>query len=228
MKVNDVPASVTLKAVDEFAVWALRTIRSLSQASEKEAISEIVIPLVQPWLPTEKPLIGADAFNDAISNAGNGKPILLLFDFPPNDLLDSRARLKSISVSFGNKFELVEGSGIDRNQTADAFTRLTIRITPPPQQAEDGTTYQRPEVMIGNVGLHGSSGMAAVEGNAIENLSPFGRWNIAVHPLLVWKDGSRRVVSDKNYSDVIKDLKIAFRFYVPGTYAVIDPGALEM
>jgi hypothetical protein len=64
VKIPDVPTRVTLQTVDPFAVWALRTIRSLSHAAEQEMTSEIVIPLVQPWLPTQVPLIKADGFNE--------------------------------------------------------------------------------------------------------------------------------------------------------------------
>ncbi len=218
VKITDAPTSVTLQTIDQFAVWALRTIRSLSHAAEQETVSEIVIPLVQPWLPSQQPLVHSNAFNQAVSNAGNGTPISLSFDLPRNDLLDSRARLKGVGISFGNAFELVLGSGIDRNQTADIFTRLTLKITPPLQMGKNETTYQRSEVLIGNVGLHGASGMSLVEGNAIENLSPFGTWNITIHPFLVWKDGTSRIISESNYSDSIKDLKLALRFYVPGSY----------
>jgi hypothetical protein len=223
VKIDDVPGSVTLTTVDDFAVWALKVIRSLSHAAENETTSEIVIPLVQPWLPTGQPLIGTDAFNNEIANAGKGQPVLLNFDFPKNDLVNGQARLKSIGVSFGNQFELVEGSGIDRNQTADVFTRLTLKIVLPRQSAGDGTSYQRPDILMGNVGLHSVSGTASVEGNAIENLSPFGQWQVAIHPFLVWKDGTKRIVSEKNFSAIISDLKLAFRFYVPAAYTSVNP-----
>ena len=110
----------------------------------------------------------------------------------------------------GNEFELVERSGIDRNQTADVFTRLTLKITSPPQMMEDNTTYHRSEVLIGNVGLHSALGMSSVQGNAIENLSPFGTWNIVVHPFMVWKDGTRKIISDSNYSETIKEACTSF------------------
>jgi len=144
----------------------------------------------------------------------------LSFELPENTFLDSRVRLKGIGVSFGNAFDPVEHSGIDHNQTADNFTRLTIKVTTPPQKEEDGTTYRRPEVLIGNVGLHSTSGMSLVASNAIENLSPFGTWNIEIHPFFVWKNELQRKISDKNESARISDLKLALRFYVPGTYTI--------
>jgi hypothetical protein len=214
VKIDDPPASVTLQTVDQLAVWGLKTIRSLSHAAEEETTSEIVIPLVQPWLPTGRPLLKAEDFNTTVSKAKNGEPISLDFDLPNNALLPPKARLKGIGVSFGNEFELVVGSGIDRNQTADAFARLSVKITTPLQTGEDGKTYHRPEVLIGNVGLHSTSGMSLIEGNAID----FGTWNFVIHPFLVWKDGTQKIISDPEYSPPMKDLKVTLRFYVPGPY----------
>jgi hypothetical protein len=102
-----------------------------------------------------------------------------------------------------------------------------VKITTPPQMGEDGATYHRPEVLIGNVGLFGASGMSSVEGNAIENLSPFGTWKIVIHPFFVWKDGTHRIISDLNYSDKIRDLKLALRFYAPGSYEIIHQDLQE-
>jgi hypothetical protein len=104
-----------LQTVDQFAVWALKTIRSLSRAGEQETVSEVIIPLVQPWLPTQQPLMKEADFNSAVSGGAQGQPISLSFDLPNNGLLDPQTRLKSIGVSFGNKSNIVPGSGIDRN-----------------------------------------------------------------------------------------------------------------
>lgn len=213
---TDVPTNIQLHTLDEFAVWALKTIRSLSHATEEETTFELVLPLVQPWLPNQKPLVDKKAFDQAIANAGNGKPILLSFDLPQNDLLDGRTRLKGIGISFGNSFSRVDQSGIDRNQTADAFTRLAVKIMPPEQGGDT-----RPSVFIGNAGLHGASEKPAVEGNSVENRSPFGNWSVQIHPFLVWKDHSRVIASDPNQSDVIRDLKLSLRFYIPGTYSPV-------
>jgi CRP-like cAMP-binding protein len=48
VEIPDAPTSVTLQTVDQFAVWALRTIRSLSHASEHEMEREL--PLTQESL----------------------------------------------------------------------------------------------------------------------------------------------------------------------------------
>jgi len=69
--------------------------------------------------------------------------------------------------------------------------------------------------------------MSSVEGNAVENLSPFGDWNIVIHPFLVWKDGSHRNISDPYLSDTIRDLKLGLRFYVPGSYTIIHQDLQE-
>jgi hypothetical protein len=221
MSVPDVPTSVDLETVDQFAVWGLRIIRYLSHAAEQESLSEIVIPLVQPWW-SQQPLIKQGDFDHALSNAENGKPISLSFQLPKNSFLDPRTRLKSIGVSFGNASAIVPGSGIDRNEIVDNFTRLTLKVTTPAQTRKDGSQYYRPPVLIGNVGLHGTNTRSVVEGNSVENLSPFGVWSIDVHPLVVWKDGSKQLISSPTYSDPVKDLKIFLRFYVPGDPQLFD------
>lgn len=220
-KMADVPTSVTLQTVDRFAVWALKTIQSLSRAAEQETVSEVIIPLVQPWFSSEQPLIKETDFDKAVSEAAGAKPISLWFDLPDNGLLSPRTSLKSVGVSFGNETDL-SGSGIDKNQTLDLFTRLAVKITTPVQEADDGTRYHRPPVIIGNVALHGAGSGSTVEGTAIENISPFGRWTIEIHPLFVWKDGSKQSVSAPNIgngkSNILKDLKLTLRFYVPGEF----------
>jgi hypothetical protein len=220
VKITEVPTSVTLKTVDEFAMWALRTIRSLSHAAEQETTFEIVIPLVQPWLPGGTPLIPKETFNKAISNAAQGKPLELPFDLPHNDLLDERARLRSIGMSFGNTFATHQVSGIDQNQTADLYTRITLRIETPDQNPK-GKSSHRPDVLIGNVGLHGAVGLSQINGNAVENLSPFGKWKIIIHPWVVWKEGGSRLISTGDHTDRVRDFKLALRFYVPGSYTTI-------
>lgn len=230
VKLTDVPTSVTLQQVDGFAMWALRTIRSLAHASEQEVVSELVIPLVQPWLINQQPLVDKDVFNSAVSGTANGQPISLTFELLPNALLDSRARLKRIGLSFGNRFEMVAQSGIDRNQSADVFTRLAAKITTPDQMNEDGTTYRRPEVLVGNVGLHGVSAISSIEDSTVENLRPFGKWKITIHPFMVWKDEKSYNLSDPQNSDPIRDLKIALRFYIPGSFRPLpsEAGRVEI
>jgi hypothetical protein len=69
------PVTVLPATVDQFAVWALKTIRSLSRAGEQETVSEVIIPLVQPWLPTQQPLMKEADFNSAVSGDAQGQPI---------------------------------------------------------------------------------------------------------------------------------------------------------
>lgn len=216
---KEMPTSVMLKDVDTFAMWAFRIIRSLARVAEQETDTEIVYPLVQPWLPDETPLITAKAFNDAIATAPGGKPIILpAFNFPDNGLLASNARLKGIGVSFGADYNGVE-AGLDHNQTADSFKRIMVKITPPTQTQD---SFARTPILVGNVGLLDSSQMATVEGNAVQNLSPFGEWTIGLHPFIIFKDQSKRDLLDNNgVSSPIRDLKVTLRFYVPGNFVMI-------
>ena len=212
-----VPVNVDLQSIDQFAIWSLKAVRALSRTAEQETVSDIVIPLVQPWLSSQNPLIREDDFNKAVSDATAEQSISLSFDLPNGGFLDPKTRVKGIGASFGNNCEIVAGSGIDRNQTVDAFTRLAIRISTPAQLAGDGSTYFRPPLLIGNVALHGVVGIgSAVEGNAIENISPFGKWKIEIRPLFVWKDGKTQIISNPSFGDPIKDLKLTLRVYIPG------------
>ncbi|TBD01835.1 hypothetical protein ELH24_21775 [Rhizobium ruizarguesonis] len=216
-EITDVPTSVMLKTVDEFAMWALRTIRALSRAAEQETDFEIVIPLVQPWFSSE-PLIQQSDFDDIIKKAAPGQPLELPpFKIPANDFLNERSRLRGIGISFGNDFHLTE-AGIDQNETADSFTRITLKISPP----RNDETTDRPDVLICNVGLHGASAMSLVQGSVVNNLSPIGEWKIVIHPLLVFKNGEKRLLSTSDkYTDAVRDFKLALRFYVPGIYTPI-------
>src|SRR5689334_23358519 len=128
----------------------------------------------------------------------------------------NKARLKGIGLAFGNKFGLIAASGIDSIQTADSFTKLYATIITPPQTAADGTNYSRPAVTLGNVGLHyQGTPQAFTDGPAIENLTPFGDWEIQLHPLAVWKDWHVQMLKDGIGGQPIRDLKIMFRAYVP-------------
>ena len=193
--IADMPTSVMMKDLDTFAMWSFRAIRSLSRVSEQETDTEVVIPIVQPWFLDGAPLITAAVFNNAIATAPGGQPITLPFNFPDNGLVASGARLKSFGLSFGAEYSAAAEAGLDHNQTADSFKRLLVKITPP-AQAQD--TSARAPIVVGNVGLHDSAQIAAVQGNAVQNLSPFGQWTVALHPFIVFKDQSKRDLFDKN------------------------------
>lgn len=217
-EVPDLPTSTTLKDLDTFAMWSFRTIRSLARVAEQEADTEIIMPLAQPWFNGASLVVPA-VFDQAIGKAATGEAATLTFEIPNNGIVASRARLKGIGLSFGTKFQPAE-RGVDRNQTADAFRRLMVQVTPPAQEEEGA---QRDPIVLGNVGLLDASQLAAVQGNAVQNLSPFGNWNITIHPFLVWKDQSKRDLTDSEFSSAILDLKLTLRFYVPGTFAMIPP-----
>jgi hypothetical protein len=218
VEITDVPTSTTLATVDQFAVWTLRTIRALSHVAETEIVSELVVPLVQPWLlPGGQPLIEARDFDHAVAAAGQEGAISLTFNLLPNSLLDSRVRLKAIGIAFGNKYSRVDTSGIDRNQVVDSYSRLALKVVTPAKST----------VLIGNVSLHGASPTSAVEGPPIENLSPFGIWKIEIHPFMIWKDGTPQTISSMTHSDPIRDLKLSLRFYVPGTYMPISSASSD-
>lgn len=214
VNVADMPTSVMLKDVDTFAMWSFRIIRSLARVAERETDTEVVIPLVQPWFLDGAPLILDATFSKAVSAAAGGQPVSLPFTFPDNGLLASSARLKAIGLAFGAKF--ADEGGVDHDQTADSFKRLMVKITPP-DEGKAGST----SIILGNVGLHDNMQLATVQGNAVQNLSPFGPWNVALHPFIVWKDQTKKTVADSDPSSPIQDLKLTIRFYVPGKFVMI-------
>ncbi|MDR6496313.1 hypothetical protein J2797_006240 [Paraburkholderia terricola] len=208
------PTTLTLANLDEFVKWALTALRQLGRAADQEETTEIVVPLVQPWFKTALPLVTAEAFENAL-RGGTDKPVIIAFEFPDNGVLNSLVRTRGIGVSFGNAFNIGD-SGIDRNQTADSFTRLFVKVRTPYQRDANGNAYSRPEVLLGNVCLHGSGRVVAMaDGAAVENLCPFGKWEIEIHPLVVWKDNHLRAVDSVQNSDKIRDLKLTLRIFTP-------------
>jgi hypothetical protein len=209
------PQELTLLNFDEFAIWALKALRQLGMAADQEETAEVVFPLVQPWFESSTSLIDETTFNRLIADGG-GKPITLAFDIPRDGVLDVSTRLKAIGLSFGNRFNAGD-SGIDRNQTADAFTRLYVKIFTPDQTDGKGAAYARPPVLLGNVSLHGAgSAVAMADGSTVENLCPFGRWQVEIHPRAVWKDAEVRGINSTLHSDAIRDLKITLKTFIPG------------
>ncbi|KXU84446.1 hypothetical protein CI15_23570 [Paraburkholderia monticola] len=216
---EEFPHELTMQSLDDFALWALRALRELGRAADDEESAEIVLPLVQPWFGPNGSLIDMQTFKDAISGA-KGKPISLPFEIRDDGMLDARTRIRAISLSFGNEYN-PSSSGIDRNQTTDAFSRMFVKITTPEQIAEDGTSYRRSPVVLGNVCLHAAgSPLATADGATVENLRPFGKWTVDVHPLAVWKDSSIKTVSANRDDEAkmleVRDFKLTLRTYVPG------------
>lgn len=208
--------SAALAALDEFALWVLDVRRGLSFRNERETLFDIVVPLVQPWLKDGNGLMKKADFDSAI--LGQQKPPILRFEITKSVFFDEeKVRLKGLGLAFGNKFQLGADSGIDKIQTGDSFTRLAVKINTPLQKSAEGRQYSRPVVIFGNVCLHhAESAMAFTEGVSVNNISPFGSWEIHLHPWLVWKDERSVNLKDKTeYNEPIRDLKLVFRAYIP-------------
>lgn len=205
----------SLESIDALVVWTLEAQRRLSQSAEFESMFDLVVPLVQPWLLGGGSLISANDFDRALADRP-GEPIKLSFEIPPDAFFSQNVRLKGFGIAYGNRFFLVPESGIDKAQTADSFARLAAKVSTPVQFSEDGSTYRRPDVLLGNISLHhGSLPMAYVDGPSIENLDPCGRWDIVIHPWLVWKEETSRLVANGILGHPIKDLKLFLRLYSP-------------
>ncbi|MBS0342178.1 MAG: hypothetical protein JSS56_16785 [Proteobacteria bacterium] len=205
----------SLESIDALVIWTLEAQRRLSRSTESESSFDLVVPLVQPWLSGGGSLIAAKDFDRAIADHP-GRPIKLGFEIPRDVFFGQKVRLKGFGIAYGNSYVLVSQSGIDSAQTADSFVRMAAKVSTPEQFSADGQPYRRPDLFFGNIGLHHSSQpMAYVDGPAVENLDPSGRWEILVHPWLVWKDESSRLVSDGIYQRSMKDLKLFMRLYLP-------------
>ncbi len=210
-----VPTEVDLANLDDFVIWVLEARRGIAFRAERETCFDIVVPLVQPWVDGKSGLMSSEAFDTAIG-AGTSDPISLQFKTDQRIFLNQDVRIKGIGLSFGNKFGLVIDSGIDRIQTADGFAKLSAIVVTPEQTDANGRSYRRPNLVLGNIGLHDSSEPSAyVEGNSVTNLSPIGSWEIRIHPWMVWKEAGALSVKDGVRSEPIKDLKITFRVYIP-------------
>jgi hypothetical protein len=213
---GELPKEVDLATLDNFVIWVLEARRQIAWRAEKETCFDVVIPLVQPWSGGKYGLIRKAKFDDAIA-ASTSDPISLRFDIDPKIFRDQDVRLKGIGLSFGNKFGLVIESGIDRIQTADEFAKLSAFVVTPEQTSADGTKYRRPNINLGNIGLHDSAQpLAFVEGIAVTNINPIGSWEILIHPWMVWKEADELKLSEGVGGERIKDLKLTLRAYVPG------------
>jgi hypothetical protein len=215
---DPLPDSLDMRSLDDFAFWLIDLRRDLAYRNNRETTFDVIVPLVQPWLLNGKSILSRDAFNEAVQG-GQGKLVSLKFAITKEVFFDEEVRLKGFGLAFGNNFGLVAASGIDSNQTADSFTRIAARVKTPQQQSVEAAAqgYHRPDLLLGNIGLHGTSQPAAyVEGINVENISPFGDWEILLHPNMIWKESGAKTLKDGVLNNPIKDLKILFRVYIPG------------
>lgn len=208
------PEQIGLDNLDDLAIWILKIRQEWAWRNENEAIYDQVVPLVQPWLGPGASLIQQEVFDTAI--ASDSTPVVLKFSVDKQVFFGKEVRLKGIGVSFGNKFGLIPSSGIDSIQTADSFARLSVDIKTPSQKYPAGLDYQRPNISLGNVSLHQSGQpVAYYEGSCIENLNPFGKWELQIHPWIVWKDASEQRLSAGVLREKVRDVKVLFRVYSP-------------
>lgn len=56
---------------------------------------------------------------------------------------------------------------------------------------------------------------AFYEGVCIDNISPFGVWELQLHPWIVWKDATAQKLNSGVLKEKIRDLKLMFRVYSP-------------
>lgn len=211
----ELPSSLGLAGLDDFAVWFLQVRQELALRSEGETVFDQVVPLVQPWLEGGSSLMKREEFDAAIGQTTDS-PVTLRFSLDRRVFFGQEVRLKGVGLAFGNRFGLIPTSGVDSIQTADSFARLSIKIQTPLQKTAEGVEYRRPDIILGNVSLHQNGQPAAFyEGVCVDNSSPFGTWELQLHPWIVWKDASEQKLNSGVLKEKIRDLKLMFRVYSP-------------
>lgn len=210
----ELPREINLSLLDDFSIWAIRAQRELSIRAEQDQVFEVIIPLVQPWFDGGRSLVSADDFIKAVDTSGE-KSARIKFTLDASCFGGRSIALKGMGLSFGSAFKLILDVGIDSQQTADSFTRLAVRLTPPSHNYPNSNAEQF-SLEMGAVALHETGKPSAYyDGPSIENVDPFGEWELEVHPWLVWKDASQQTLSKGILGERIRDIKLFFRAIAP-------------
>jgi hypothetical protein len=212
-RLPDLPATDPLTFIDELIFWIRATIRWAEWVSQYKVEFDLVVPLVQPWSASQTSILEPEHLRAALAKARANKslPTLVEFQLESDLFLDCEgARLVGVGLSYGNRVGLVASSGIDKNATTDSYVRLRAIVHTPVQTA-DGQTYSRPPVALGSVGVFGAAPLAFEQGDLVTNVSPIGKWSIALYPCLVYKDDSEKNIGDGIEGQLMVDLKLHLR-----------------
>lgn len=188
-KIIDLPHPSEASFIDNLVKWCRNQIYEYEARSDDEIEYDCIIPLVQPTAPLNKSLVSAQDFDKAVKQAV-GNEIKLVFTLPSEVFFsDEFVRVKSIGLCYGSKPQILSASGTDLNATFESYARLRASILTPIQTLPDGTTYHRPPIRMGNVGVF-SAGvpLAHVSGQNCQNINPVGEWIITIDQLAIYKD----------------------------------------
>ncbi|WP_152544809.1 hypothetical protein [Deinococcus phoenicis] len=204
--------------LDELVIWARRVTRFVEAEAQHEASFDLTVPLTQPWGPGASALVPFDDFKAALNKAQQSNtPVELTFDLAGVLVGFERIRLRAVGLAFGNTVSILPGSGVDRDATADSYSRLRATIFTPAQKAAGGgPRYHRPPIVLGNVAVFGVGGPLAVEsGPVLQNVDPRGKWRMQLEPRIAYKDQRAiDVFTGPDKDRPLLDLKLHLRLAV--------------
>jgi hypothetical protein len=186
--------------LDELVLWTREVIRFLDIESQEEVSYDLVIPLTQPWRPSEESIIDEDVFHSCVKK----KDPMAIFSFDLSDVFfnQERVRLRGFGLAFG--------SPASYSYEALRFCRLRATVHTPKQTKvnEPGSYYFRPPIVLGNIAVHGGDQPLNINyGLECRNIDPRGEWKIVVNKLAVAADNDR-VSIDKVFGANLRDLKL--------------------
>lgn len=213
-KAAPLPAITLMTFIDDFVSWCREEIRRYELEGESEIEYDLVVPLVQPCSPVNDSLVKKERFLAALAAAQGGRTFVLEFDLPATLFFgDRNVRLTGVGISYGNRTNILETSGTDRNATADSYARLRATLFSPEQRRPERTvTYRRPPIRFGNVGVFtGQPPSAFSSGSECRNINPVGTWRVVIDPLLVYKDSRPCQMTEGIEGNPMQDLKLHLR-----------------
>lgn len=210
------PSANNIRYLDDFVGWTRDTIRYVEYEAQYETEYEIVIPLVQQWRWDGSPIIEARAFKERFKKGASDEQTfpLITLAFNLQDVFhhQERVRVNSIGLTYATDFVNVDG--IDANMAKDSYSRIRATIRTPEQESpwKKGEKYRKPPVILGSVSVYsGNTPLATESGPIVYNINPLGDWEIALEPLVAWKDKERLALYVSWFNNSVEDLKLHLR-----------------
>lgn len=213
-----VPKPNTNAFIDDMVDWNRDIVRYLEYLTQDEVQLNLVIPLVQPWLPGGRSVLSANEFSKALSATNDTSAITFKFELGREHFSNLNVRVLAVGLSYGNAIDIVPASGVDRNATRDNYARLRVGVTAPRQKFADGSEEDSPRFSLGSVGLFG--GTASIDScstGLVRYIDPVGSWEIVIDPLAVYKDDSKQAPGlGMDKTAPLADIKLHFSLAVVG------------
>lgn len=195
------------RVIDELIRWARYAFRHMEKVAQEEVEFDVIIPLSQPW-SGESALLEKDKLQDLINTKADEKNIE--FDVSSRIFKHDNLRLRSVSVSFGNR----SSSFINGVRTSDFALNYVLsgEVHTPPLTI-DGLERRRPPISIGNIQNYAvMKEMTRTANAACQNVSPVGTWQIKLKAWAVDDNAEKTRIEDRwHTAQVIQDLKLHLR-----------------